>query len=172
MSFSLRAYLNPPCGRAMLGIILLVIICDQLVKYVMLDIVGIAARPPIIVTEFFKLVMVWNHGISFGMLSMPETIMPYILMTLAVAICLLVWHLAGKSACAYERLAYSAIIGGALGNVIDRARFGAVADFFYFHIGTLGWPAFNIADASIFLGVMFLLWRAFFPSRAQHSPKA
>jgi signal peptidase II len=59
------------------------------------------------------------------------------------------------------------IIGGALGNAIDRIRVGAVADFFYFHLGELGWPAFNIADSAICLGVAILLLRIFRNSKVR-----
>ncbi len=135
------------------SIALSVLLADQLVKWLMLYEVGIAARPPIIITSFFRLVMVWNEGISFGMLQTGTAYMPFALIALALAICTWLFLLARKSGNCFEHSAYGLIVGGALGNVIDRIRFGAVADFFYFHIGDLGWPAFNIADAAICLGV-------------------
>lgn len=152
-------------SRRLAFIVLAIIAADQFSKHVMLAWVGIAARPAIEVLPFFKLVMVWNHGISFGMLSMPQTAMPYVLMAVAVVVSGVLWRLALRSEDAVERACYAVIIGGALGNALDRARFGAVADFFYFHIGRYGWPAFNIADAAIFCGVMLLLVRAFFFSK-------
>lgn len=142
---------------AMLATTVAVITADQLVKWAMLAKVGIAMRPPIEVTGFFRLVMVWNHGVSFGMFSRGADYMPWVLIAVALAICALLLRLALKTPFASERLAYGLIIGGALGNVIDRLRFRAVADFFYFHVGDLGWPAFNIADSAICLGVMTLL---------------
>ena len=149
----------------MTSVALLVLVLDQLVKWVMLELVGIASRPAIEVTGWFKLVMVWNHGISFGMLSAPESYMPYVLILVALLISgLLIW-LGLRAHRLREWIAYAMIIGGAIGNVIDRIRFGAVADFFYFHIGRIGWPAFNIADAAICIGVMLLLWQSFFPTR-------
>jgi signal peptidase II len=60
-----------------------------------------------------------------------------------------------------ERIGYAMVVGGALGNAIDRLRFGAVADFFYAHIGDLGWPAFNVADIAICSGVGLLLLALF-----------
>jgi signal peptidase II len=139
------------------AIILAVIAFDQLVKWFMLFHVGMESRPPIEVTSFFRLVMVWNKGISFGMLNQGQAFMPWLLVALALGISAWLLNLAYRSASAFERAAYALIIGGALGNVIDRARFGAVADFFYFHLGELGWPAFNIADSAICIGVLGLL---------------
>jgi signal peptidase II len=152
-------------SRLMLLVVTLTIAIDQLVKYWMLSVVGIDARPEIVVTSWFKLVMVWNHGISFGMLSAPETYVPYFLIAVAVVISAILARLGLRSHHRVEQLAYALVIGGALGNVIDRLRFGAVADFFYFHIGTLGWPAFNVADAAICMGVAILLFHSVFFNR-------
>lgn len=138
--------------------ILAVILADQLVKWLMLEVVGIATRPPIEVTSFFRMVMVWNKGISFGMFNEDAGVMPWVFIAIAAGISVWLLRLAVKSPSAAERMSYALIIGGALGNVIDRLRFGAVADFFYFHIGNLGWPAFNIADAAICIGVALLLF--------------
>ncbi len=142
-----------------------VVIFDQLVKWIMLESVEIATRAPIVVTSWFKLVMVWNHGISFGMFATPERYAAYVLIFIALMICAVLVRLGLRSHHRGEWIAYALIIGGAIGNVIDRIRFGAVADFFYFHIGTLGWPAFNVADAAICIGVILLLWQSFFLSR-------
>jgi signal peptidase II len=138
---------------------LVVIALDQLSKWAMLELVQIAARPPIDVTPFFRLVMVWNQGVSFGMFNRAEhAYMPYFLIAVAVAIAAVLLRLALKSGLRTERIGYAMVIGGALGNVIDRLRFGAVVDFLYFHLGALGWPAFNVADAAICIGVALLLW--------------
>lgn len=136
---------------------LLVIALDQLSKYWLLYVVGMVDGPPIRVTEFFSLVMVWNHGVSFGMLSKAHDWVPYGLIVLAVGVSALLARLALASPHRVERMAYALVMGGALGNAIDRVRVGAVADFFYFHIGALGWPAFNIADSAICIGVGTLL---------------
>ena len=140
---------------------LLTIAIDQLQKWHMLDVVGIASRPPIQVTDFFALGMVWNKGVSFGMLNNPDWSVPHLLSAMAVIVSAVLLYLALKTSHRAERIGYAMVIGGALGNVIDRLRFGAVADFFYFHIGDLGWPAFNIADSAIFLGVCLLLYQLF-----------
>lgn len=138
---------------------ILVIALDQGSKWAMLHVVGIAQRPPIELAPFLRIVMVWNHGISFGMFSRPDlqAYAPFALIALALIVCALLLRLALKTPLAGERLAYGLVIGGALGNVIDRVRFGAVADFVYFHRGELGWPAFNLADSAICVGVALLL---------------
>ena len=101
--------------------------------------------------------MAWNRGVSFSMFSHAATWMPWLLVGLALVICAVLIHLALKSQNRWERAGYAMVVGGALGNALDRARFGAVADFFYAHIGDLGWPAFNVADMAICGGVALLL---------------
>ncbi len=152
-----------PAVKVTGGIALLIIAFDQAVKWYFLSVLGFAheSYQPIEVSSFLKFVMVWNYGISFGMLAHPGTSVPWFLMTVAVGISSAVAWMAYRSKLHYERVAFGLIIGGALGNVIDRARFGAVADFFYFHINEHYWPAFNIADASIFCGVALLLILSF-----------
>ena len=139
---------------------------DQASKWLILEWVDLDARDPVHITSFFSLVMVWNYGVSFGMLAMPGTWIPYLLKGLALVISVVLTVLAMRSPHRAERLAFAVIVGGALGNVIDRVRFGAVADFLYFHIGDLGWPAFNVADSAIFLGVAYLVIRTVFPRRS------
>lgn len=153
-------------GMHLALVALAVIALDQLSKWYMLSEVGIAQRPPIEVTSFLRLVMVWNQGVSFGMLTHDAGFMRWTLIAIALIICAVMARLGLKSGLRFERIGYGMIIGGALGNVIDRLRFGAVADFFYFHVDDLGWPAFNIADSAIFIGVALLLWMmTFHPSK-------
>ncbi len=136
-----------------------VFLLDQFSKYWLIEIYGIAARAPVHLCEYFALVMAWNKGVSFSMFSSHAGFMPYVLIALAVGISGVLARLCLKSADRLERVAYALIIGGALGNALDRVRFGAVADFFYAHIGNLGWPAFNVADSAICIGVWMLLLR-------------
>ncbi len=153
-------------GIALAVVALVVIALDQLHKWYMLDVMGIAQRPPVELTGFFKLVMVWNQGVSFGMLTHDANYMRWFLIAVALIICAVMVRLGLKSELRLERIGYGMVIGGALGNVIDRVRFGAVADFFYFHVGSFSWPAFNIADSAICIGVAILLWMmTFHPSK-------
>ncbi|MCE2927147.1 MAG: signal peptidase II [Rickettsiales bacterium] len=138
-----------------LAIALFILSADQLCKWWMLEIIDIDARPPIEVTSFFNLVMVWNPGVSFGMFARHD--MPMVLSAVAIAICLILFMWLKKADTRHLAIAIGLVIGGALGNVIDRFRFGAVADFFDFHLYGYHWPAFNIADSCIFIGVAVLL---------------
>jgi signal peptidase II len=108
------------------------------------------------ITSFFNLVMVWNKGVSFGMFASAHDYMPYILSLSALVLCgfLVVWM---KRAIRLTTLIPLAmIIAGAISNVWDRVRFGAVADFLDFHYQDIHYPAFNIADCCIVLGVIAL----------------
>jgi signal peptidase II len=113
---------------------------------------------PISVLPFFNLVMVWNKGISFGMFQQQDQMMPYILSVLGLCVAggFLIWSRNTKSL--LMQIATGFIVGGALGNIWDRLRFGAVADFFDVYAGTYHWPAFNIADCAITVGVVCLLF--------------
>lgn len=149
------------------GLALFIIFLDQLVKWVMLDIMDIANRPPVEVTPFFNFVMVWNYGVSFGMLSHPSSNVPYFLIAVALVIISVMIGWLWQCRDTMLSLAIGLVIGGALGNVIDRFRFGAVADFFDVHIMGWHWPAFNIADSSIFIGVAILLWDGLFRAKSK-----
>ena len=132
-----------------------VAVIDQLVKWWIVDWL---AEPPgfVEVLPFFNLVMVWNRGVSFGLLG-DAGLAPYLMAGIAglVVIGLVIW----LARVAQRLLAGSIglIIGGALGNIVDRLRFGAVADFVDLHAGGYHWPAFNVADAAITVGVAVML---------------
>jgi signal peptidase II len=136
----------------------LVFTLDQASKYWLLEVMHIAARAPMRLHENFALVMAWNRGVSFSMFSHASAWMPFVLVALALAISAVLVRLALASPSRWERVGYAMVIGGALGNALDRLRFGAVADFFYVHVGQLGWPAFNVADMAICSGVGLLLF--------------
>lgn len=109
------------------------------------------------VTEFFNLVLVWNTGVSFGMFRSGGNAGRWLLVGLAVIIsCVLVFWLRRERRF-LPRLAIWLIIAGALGNVVDRIRFGAVVDFLDFHLFGYHWPAFNIADSVIVVGAVILV---------------
>ncbi len=132
-----------------------VVAIDQLVKWWIVDWL---AEPPgfVEVLPFFNLVMVWNRGVSFGLLG-DAGLAPYLMAGIAglVVIGLVVW----LARVAQRLLAGSIglIIGGALGNIVDRLVYGAVADFVDLHAGGYHWPAFNVADAAITVGVAVML---------------
>ncbi|MGI9488896.1 MAG: signal peptidase II [Geminicoccaceae bacterium] len=137
-------------------IAVLIIIADQATKWIALFGIDFAANP-INVTSFFDLVLVWNRGVSFGMFNNAGAYGPWILSGLAIAVVIgLLWWLR-QAETWLAVLALGLVIGGAIGNVIDRFRFGAVVDFLYFHVGDFHWPAFNVADTAICIGAGLLL---------------
>ncbi len=121
------------------------------------------------ILPFFDIVMVWNKGVSFGLFNNHGAFGPIILMLLAGAIIASFGVWLYKTGSAMVAMALSLIIGGALGNVLDRLRFGAVADFLDFHLGDLHWPAFNVADSAICIGIALLLIHSLFfdPKRSE-----
>ena len=143
---------------------LIIFISDQLVKWYMLDIINIDERPPIVVAPFFKLVMVWNRGVSFGMFNdLAHSHLLFSGIAIIVSCLLVIWLM--KATHILTVVGVAAIIGGAMGNMIDRLRFEAVADFFYFHIADYYWPAFNIADAAICIGAGCIILESFKQSK-------
>ena len=117
------------------------------------------------ITSFFNLVLVYNPGVSFGLLSGLGSAAPWALtlLTVAITVLLVVW--AYREGRPLARLALWTIVGGALGNIYDRLRFGAVVDYLDFHIGTWHWPAFNLADVAVVGGVLWLLGETLFERR-------
>jgi signal peptidase II len=113
------------------------------------------------VTPFFNLVMVWNRGVSFGLFQSDENGRWLLVgLTVAIMIGLLIWLRREDRPLA--RIGISGVLGGALGNVIDRASpRAAVADFFDAHFMGYHWPAFNVADMAITVAVAVLIWDSF-----------
>jgi signal peptidase II len=132
---------------------LVVIVADQVTKVLVLAMLD----EPVRVTPFFNLVVVWNRGVSFGMLDSGGTGTPWLLSGLAVAVVigLVLWL--RRTDQRLTAIGLGLVIGGALGNVIDRIRFGAVFDFLDFHVAGYHWPAFNVADSAICIGALVLL---------------
>ena len=138
---------------------------DQASKWALLEIVGLRENPRNIqVLPVFDIVMWWNHGTSFSLFRTGAAWGPYVFSIAALAIIgfLVLWL--SRIASPILAAAIGAVIGGALGNVVDRLRFGAVADFFYAHLGDYGWPAFNVADSLIVVGIGILVFDGMFLS--------
>ena len=117
------------------------------------------------VAPFFNVVLVLNRGVSFGLLPIDAAWGPWLfagIATVVVAL-LIVWLVRADRR--LLALGIGLVIGGAVGNVVDRIRYGGVVDFLDFHLGTYHWPAFNAADSAIVLGVAVLLYTSLFAER-------
>jgi signal peptidase II len=144
----------------------LVLAADQATKH--LALLHLDPAAPVEVTPFFNLVLVWNRGVSFGMLAEAGGAAPWLLVALAAAIGAFVAAWLWRERRALPRLALWLVLAGAVGNVIDRVRFGAVVDFLDFHLRGYHWPAFNVADSAIVVGALLLLADGFlFARRAE-----
>lgn len=114
-------------------------------------------NPEIKVFDFFSLVYVWNRGVSFGMFNQLQySQIIFSLIQSTIILILFVWLARNEKL--HFTCALGLIIGGALGNLVDRVKNGAVADFLDFHIASYHWPAFNLADSFVFIGVMILIF--------------
>ncbi len=108
------------------------------------------------ILSFFSLVKVWNKGVSFGMFNqLKNSDIIFSIIQGSIGLILLFWLYQVKKP--YLAVALGLVIGGAFGNTLDRFKNGAVADFLDFHIATYHWPAFNLADSAIFIGIAILL---------------
>ena len=151
-----------------MGLALLALIVDQVTKW---WVINEMMNPPrvIPVTPFFNLVMGWNRGISFGLMNRESAFNAWVLPLVAVVIVVILSVWLWRNERTIVAIALGLVIGGALGNVVDRLRYGAVADFLDFHAAGIHWPAFNVADTSITVGAAMLVLESLFARR--ESPK-
>lgn len=143
-----------------LVVIALVIAADQISKFFVLE--KLTEALPVACTSFFNWVKVWNTGVSFSLFNDYGRfgVVVLTIFALGVSVFLFWWMLKETNKLKITALAF--IIGGALGNVYDRIRFGAVLDFLDFHYNDMHWPAFNLADSFICTGVFILICLEFF----------
>ncbi len=147
---------------------------DQAAKLWLLSVFDIASRGAVHLTPFFDLVLTWNKGISYGWFQTTSASGEMVLLGVKIAavVGLLIWLARVQSALAATALGL--IIGGAVGNAIDRLTFGAVMDFALFHVEIAGknrdWYVFNLADVAIVAGVIGLLYDSFVGTTAAKAP--
>jgi signal peptidase II len=136
---------------------ILTIILDYISKYYTLELFKDNEHMVLKITSFFNIVLAWNKGITFGLFN-KSSFGPIVFIVIAgaIACCLYVWML--RSNKKSEIYALSFIIGGAIGNIIDRIKYGAVVDFLDFYIKDYHWHTFNLADSFICIGVTILLF--------------
>lgn len=160
--------------RAAYALALVVFLVDQLVKYWIIAGVGLQARGSIPVLPVFSLTWVENRGVSMGMLTADTEVGRWLLVGLTGLIAAVVAVWIRRERHWPEAMALGLVLGGALGNIVDRIRFGYVVDFIHLHAGPWSFYVFNVADAAITLGVALLLVRALFsrPDSAGSDSKA
>lgn len=148
---------------AVIGICVLLL--DQLTKYAVVSALSqyeaIEAVP-----GYFNLVYYRNAGAAFGILNKAGDFGKFILLGISAVAIVVIASLASSSRDRLYTIGLSLIAGGAAGNLIDRALYGSVVDFLDFHIGSLHWPAFNVADSAISVGVAFALLSFFRSNKA------
>ncbi len=139
-----------------LFVAVIVIILDQYSKITIFTYLYSQNTRELIIFPFFNLVIVYNTGVSFGMFNSivyGDIILSGIAILIAIFLIIWMW----KANKIYLNIALGLIIGGAIGNIIDRILYGAVSDFLDFHIAEYHWPAFNLADSFVFIGVAMIL---------------
>ena len=135
-----------------------VVVLDQLTKAAILASLagdGVSGRATI--TSFFNLALTYNRGISFGLFNGSAGLNALVFSVVAIAIVGVLVYWLSRASSPLLAVAIGLIIGGAVGNVLDRVRLGAVVDFLDFHLGASHWPAFNLSDSAICIGAAAML---------------
>jgi signal peptidase II len=153
---------SPGSGARRFGVVVAstIFVADQVTKLMVLFWARLEDTGPWHILPFLDFVMVWNRGISYGLFQQSTEIGRWALIALSIAASIWLSFWLRGSTRRGEALALGLIIGGALGNVVDRIAYGAVADFVHLHWGEWSWYVFNIADAAIVVGVVALLYDA------------
>jgi signal peptidase II len=151
-----------PLSATGFAVAIVTLVLDQASKLYMLHVFDLPARKEVQVAPFLDFVMVWNRGISYGLFQQ-DGWGRWALVALAVAAvaALTVWL--ARTVSRLAAWSIGLLIGGAIGNAIDRAVYGAVVDFVSVHASGYHWYVFNIADAAIVIGVIGLVWEALLP---------
>ncbi|HEY5379419.1 MAG TPA: signal peptidase II [Pseudolabrys sp.] len=169
----MRSYLFGPLTK--FGIVVAAIACalDQASKLYLLKIADLADHS-IRLGPFFDFVLTRNTGISYGLFQTQGELGQWVLLGFKALAVLLLWLWLARAQDRLTALALGLIIGGAVGNAIDRASYGWVADFVFFHVSGANWHfnwyVFNLADVAIVAGVIGLLYESLAGERAQKAP--
>jgi signal peptidase II len=163
-----------PLGRLGLTTAAAVAVLDQALKLWLLFVFDLPSRGIVRLTPFLDLVMVWNRGISYGLFQQDGPLGQWALLAITAIAVALLWVWLVRSTSPMIAFSLGLIIGGAVGNAIDRAAYGAVADFVLLHLTTgnfsFKWYVFNLADAAIVAGVVGLLYDSLAGRRAAKQP--
>jgi signal peptidase II len=169
-----RSYAWGPLSA--LGVTVAVLACaiDQASKFWLLYVFDLPRRPQVPLTPFFDLLLTWNTGISYGLFPQQGPLGQWVLLAFKVAAVIFLWVWLTRATSRLTAAALGLIIGGALGNAIDRLHWPGVLDFALFHIETAGfgfrWYVFNLADVAIVAGVFGLLYESLRAGSAAKAP--
>ena len=155
-------YVWGPLSPLGLGVAGLTLIADQVHKAWMLYVYDIGAKGTVRLAPFFDLILVWNQGVSYGLFQQQSSLGRWALILFASASALALVVGLARITSPLSATGIGLIIGGAIGNAIDRILYGAVADFFSLHAFGFEWYVFNIADTAIVTGVVGLLYESVF----------
>ena len=135
-----------------------VFVLDRLSKWWIVEVYDLPERGSVAVLPFFSLTMVWNQGISLGLFQADSDLGRWLLIgvTGAISLALAVWL--ARVETRLLAVAIGLVLGGAVGNILDRLIYPGVADFFHFHAFGASFYVFNVADSAISIGVVLLLW--------------
>lgn len=158
-----RGFASLPLG---LGVAALVLVLDQISKLWLIYGTDLRLTYPWPVLPWLDLTVVWNYGISYGLFQQYSDLGRWVLTAFKIGAAIFLTFWLRKTAGRIEAAGIGMIIGGAVGNAIDRILHGAVFDFTHFHVGNFSWYVFNIADAGIVVGVGLMLLGQFFPAPA------
>jgi signal peptidase II len=171
---SYRAALWGPFTRLGLLVTVATAAIDQAVKLWIIFFTEIGSRGGVAIAPFLDLVLTWNTGISYGLFPQEGPLGQWALLTLKAIAAVLLWVWLARASTRLTAVALGLIIGGAIGNGIDRVVYGAVADFALFHITTASfdfkWYVFNLADVAIVAGVIGLLYETLLSPSAAKAP--
>lgn len=150
---------------------LLTLATDQASKLALLFGYDLPLKEPLVLAPFLELIVVWNRGISYGLFQQHSELGRWLLVAVQVlaGIGLSVWM--ARAASRLLALSLGLIVGGAIGNAIDRIAYGAVFDFVHVHAGGWSWYVFNVADAAIVAGVAGLLYDSFLLEKRRAEPR-
>ena len=152
----------PPTMHLVAVVAMLTLVLDQALKYLVVQVLDLPTKQELdLIDPWLNLRMAWNQGVNFGLLSSNFDMMRWVLIGVAAVICIWVWvWLSRTSHTRFARISAGLLIGGAIGNVIDRMVYGAVADFLNMSLPNWRNPySFNVADIAIFAGALGLfIW--------------
>ena len=148
-----------------LAVLLAVLLADQASKWWVVQGLRLPELGTVALLPVLNLTMVWNPGVTFGLLKAEGGLGALLLAAVAFAIVLALGVWLRRAENRLVAVSLGAIAGGAVGNVVDRMRFGAVVDFIHFHVGGWSWYVFNVADAAIVCGVAALVLDGLRPAR-------